>query len=72
VRITFGVESWILAYRRPTPQRQPHSVYEPYGPSFTDLKRLQGMFKDVVFLSPPREIDHNSQTVHSWVSLEKT
>jgi len=27
-----------LAYRRPTPQRQPHSAHEPYGPSFTGFK----------------------------------
>jgi hypothetical protein len=28
----------LLAYRRPTPQRQPHLVHEPYGPSFTGFK----------------------------------
>jgi hypothetical protein len=28
----------LLAYRRPTPQRQPHSAHKPYGPSFTGFK----------------------------------
>jgi hypothetical protein len=27
-----------LAYRDPTPQRQPHLVHKPYGPSFTGFK----------------------------------
>jgi hypothetical protein len=29
-------ELW--AYRRPTPQRQPHSAHKPYAPSFTGFK----------------------------------
>jgi len=36
------------------------------------LKRLRGMFKDLAFLSPPPAADHNSQTVQSCVSHERT
>ena len=28
----------LLAYRRPTPQSQPHPAHGPYGPSFTGFK----------------------------------
>jgi hypothetical protein len=58
-----------LAYC-PTPQCQPHSVHKPYGPSFTGFKTA--LRKIWPSLLPPREVDHNSQTVQSCVSLEKT
>ena len=37
-QLLFKIFWELLAYRRPTPQRQPHPGHEPYGPSFTGFK----------------------------------
>jgi len=37
-RLLFKIFWELLAYRRPTPQRQPHPAHEPYGQSFTGFK----------------------------------
>ena len=63
----------LLAYRRPAPQRQPHSTQEHYGPSFTGFKTTsRNVQRSGLFLSTPCEVDHNLQTVRSCVSHERT
>ena len=61
-QLLFKIVWELLAYRRPTPQRQPHLTHEPYGPSFTGFKTTsRNVQRSGLFLSPPCEVDYNSK-----------
>ena len=64
---------WELLAYRPTLHASPLRRMNLMAHRLLALKRLRGMSKGLAFFkSPPREVDHNSQTVQSCVSHERT